>query len=1055
MISEPKKEVIDDIYKTSKEKNKTKEKKSKNELNSSKTQHLRDKFNNNFLNVSKSNEFNKQRRQSLYNIYPLAFHKRLEENINEVNPIIQKIMDFENSFVGIVIIILIGILGLLFYDLKNVFKQRNETVYIAILSVITLYHIFDLVFRNIFLEKSLGTFYFKLQTFSVITLIFDFSMPLFLLLQFIFLKTVNKDHKYLWSKWFHIILYILNFLQCFKYIRFIRVYLMINKLFREIEKKKKYHEAVEEVKKKSQKGNKQSFLINRQTITKLKTFNMSHGFKSLNSGKNNENGNIENNSIFNNITNNNNKIENNNNNISNNNISNNNISNNNISNNNISNNNMSNNNTSNNNINKKDSIKNEPKLKINTNKINISNLPSDNASIIPLNSHISPPIIKSNNLNKKSFDFKDDTIIDKNLMKKIMEKINQKFQQYKNANRLNNGICQLLIIMLILISLLYNLTKGDLIYNRGNNFQILVIYMNNFMKTCENLNKTNCKELLANNIDSLVNQISIKNYPIIQIEYNYELVYRNESLSNDTKDYYYEEYSYYYSISNTGISILVLQQHYNFFGSLLNIFKLIFIFSSVYFICLLLNKDLNLLILKPLNDINKVIDKVSKDPVNNKIISELRLNFENRINNLKGNDIKNLNYEMRVIESTLIRTSGLIAVGYGEAGSEIIKQFIKGNEGFDPMASGNKIEAIFGFCFIHDFATISEIFEEKTIPFVNHICEIVHSCVDKFNGYTNKNIGDCFLLAWKVNANKQNNNNKQNKMNTSNNPIRQNSDKKISQQMNNQSESEDLTLLADCALLAFLNIFKKINKSRKILSYRKDPDIIKKFGNKYSVALGFGLHYGWGIEGAIGSHHKIDCSYLSPNVNIAARLETATNIYGVDILFSGEFYNLLSDYMKQKCRKIDVVTLKGSEKPIDLYTVDLNKNIKPGKLMSKKDRMSVREKKDYYGQKKKKLWKKYENAAKERTIGEIYFKESKGFKQILTLKKSEFFYSNFEEGLSHYIYGDWEEAASFLYRALYLDNTDGPTKTILEYIKKFNFKAPDDWDGYRVLTSKT
>ena len=70
-----------------------------------------------------------------------------------------------------------------------------------------------------------------------------------------------------------------------------------------------------------------------------------------------------------------------------------------------------------------------------------------------------------------------------------------------------------------------------------------------------------------------------------------------------------------------------------------------------------------------------------------------------------------------------VTSKGVVrAVGYGEAGSEIIKQFIKGNEGFDPMASGNKIEAIFGFCFIHDFATISEIFEEKTIPFVNHIC---------------------------------------------------------------------------------------------------------------------------------------------------------------------------------------------------------------------------------------------------------------------------------------------------------------------------------------------
>jgi len=446
-----------------------------------------------------------------------------------------------------------------------------------------------------------------------------------------------------------------------------------------------------------------------------------------------------------------------------------------------------------------------------------------------------------------------------------------------------------------------------------------------------------------------------------------------------------------------------------------------------------MNKDLNLLILKPLNDINKVIDKVSKDPVNNKIISELRLNFESRINNF--NDKKHLNYEMKVIESTLIRTSGLIAVGYGEAGSEIIKKFIKGNEGFDPMASGNKIEAIFGFCFIHDFAAISEVFEEKTMPFVNHICEIVHSCVDKFNGYTNKNIGDCFLLAWKVKS-------KEIKLDNNTSNI-------------NPNQNDELTLLADCALLAFLNIFKKINKSRKILSYRKDPDIIKRFGNKYSVALGFGLHYGWGIEGAIGSHHKIDCSYLSPNVNIAARLETATNIYGVDILFSGEFYNLLSDFMKQKCRKIDVVTLKGSEKPIDLYTVDLNKNIKPGKLMSKKDRMSLREKMDYYGQKKKKLWKKYENGQKGKSIGEIYFKESKGFKQILTHKKSELFYSNFEEGLNHYLYGDWEEASSFLYRALYLDNSDGPTKTILEYIKKNEFKAPEDWDGYRVLTSKT
>ena len=44
----------------------------------------------------------------------------------------------------------------------------------------------------------------------------------------------------------------------------------------------------------------------------------------------------------------------------------------------------------------------------------------------------------------------------------------------------------------------------------------------------------------------------------------------------------------------------------------------------------------------------------------------------------------------------------------------------------------------------------------------------------------------------------------------------------------------------------------------------------------YRVKMGFGLHCGFGIEGSIGSVYKIDASYLSPNVNMASRLEAAT-----------------------------------------------------------------------------------------------------------------------------------------------------------------------------------
>lgn len=66
----------------------------------------------------------------------------------------------------------------------------------------------------------------------------------------------------------------------------------------------------------------------------------------------------------------------------------------------------------------------------------------------------------------------------------------------------------------------------------------------------------------------------------------------------------------------------------------------------------------------------------------------------------------------------------------------------------------------------------------------------------------------------------------------------------------------------------------------------------------YEVKLGSGLHMGYAIEGAIGSYYKIDASYLSPNVNMAARLEGATKIYGVPLLITGSLYNYFTSETK-------------------------------------------------------------------------------------------------------------------------------------------------------------
>jgi len=52
------------------------------------------------------------------------------------------------------------------------------------------------------------------------------------------------------------------------------------------------------------------------------------------------------------------------------------------------------------------------------------------------------------------------------------------------------------------------------------------------------------------------------------------------------------------------------------------------------------------------------------------------------------------------------------------------------------------------------------------------------------------------------------------------------------------------------------------------------------------VRMGFGLHAGWAIEGAVGSLQKVDATYLSPHVNMAARLTTSSKQYGVPLLAS-------------------------------------------------------------------------------------------------------------------------------------------------------------------------
>merc|ERR1719502_1053421 len=107
-------------------------------------------------------------------------------------------------------------------------------------------------------------------------------------------------------------------------------------------------------------------------------------------------------------------------------------------------------------------------------------------------------------------------------------------------------------------------------------------------------------------------------------------------------------------------------------------------------------------------------------------------------------------------------------------------------------------------------------------------------------------------------------------------------------------------------MMAIIRILSAINQSYVLAEYRGHPGLMQRVRN-YRVSIGSSLHFGWTIEGAIGSEFKIDASYLSPNVNVTMKLEEATQIYGSHLLLSQTMISLMGNAMVQACRVVDCV----------------------------------------------------------------------------------------------------------------------------------------------------
>jgi class 3 adenylate cyclase len=440
-------------------------------------------------------------------------------------------------------------------------------------------------------------------------------------------------------------------------------------------------------------------------------------------------------------------------------------------------------------------------------------------------------------------------------------------------------------------------------------------------------------------------------------------------------------------------------------------------------------------VIAPIEKMVKFVEYISKDPLGQ------NENFTSvSLENTEG-------METILLLQTISKIASLMKVGFGEAGASTIAAVLKesNSDAINLVGPGNgkKIKSIFGFCDVRNFTDTTECLQEEVMLFVNRIAHILHSIVVQCSGSANKNIGDAFLLTWKVDE---------------------------------KAKPGKTAALADQALLTFCLALIELSRHEDfIVDFSAQSMHRLNRRNLTKVRIGCGLHFGWAIEGAIGSAKKIDASYLSPHVGMAEFLESSTKAYGVPLLLSEPFYKLLSLSASKWIRQVDRIQRSEAEGPFGIYTYDADPEIDwaardiiprlvvkgPGQgkggaspmrgehVMMKLRRSSTN---------------KIDTAAFDKVPEDVTSNAPtikldpytpsiwERNRDLIALrhKIKDPFRIIWKEGIEAYIKGDWEKAMAVFHKTYEASlGQDGPTKFLMNFIESQGGKAPADWKGFR------
>jgi class 3 adenylate cyclase len=111
-----------------------------------------------------------------------------------------------------------------------------------------------------------------------------------------------------------------------------------------------------------------------------------------------------------------------------------------------------------------------------------------------------------------------------------------------------------------------------------------------------------------------------------------------------------------------------------------------------------------------------------------------------------------------------------------------------------------------------------------------------------------------------------------------------------------------------------------VNAAIKMQRYLCQYNIKAETNGQHIIKIGIGINTGQMMLGTLGETNRMEGSVISDSVNLASRLESVNKIYKTDIIISEETIKNLDKNLFNS-RLIDIVTVKGKNKPIKIYEI--------------------------------------------------------------------------------------------------------------------------------------